>query len=86
MYERQVNGKFPLELDMYASICTTFLVGYSSKELKELQSQHSDNQFYGLEECLAVKNPESFKKSLIKEQYINQRVAIVKVNTHLFNR
>jgi hypothetical protein len=84
VYERQSRCKVPLEKHVYASVCTTLLVGYSSKEINYLQNHLSlpSQGFYGMEDCLAVKRKlsKSTQKHLAsKEEYINNRAYIVKV-------
>lgn len=84
IYTRQVKSIFPLEKHVYASVCTTLLVGYSSKEMKELQNRiaHPQLGFYGLDECLALKSSKLSKKAMIsKEEYISSRVCVSKVNS-----
>ena len=84
IYDRQLRCNFSLEKHLYASICTTLLFGYSSKELKELQNQLSPSfdGFYDIDECLQVKQKVSgmLKRPFItKEEYLKERFYIVKV-------
>jgi len=83
VYERQSRCKVPLEKHVYASVCTTLLVGYSSKELNYLQNHLSlpTQGFYEIEDSLAVKQKLSKTQNSIasKEEYINNRAYVVKV-------
>lgn len=89
IYERQARCKVPLEKHVYASVCTTLLVGYSSREMNYLHNQMSPTAlgFYAMDDCLAFKQSLSgSKKSIIsKEEYINDRIDLVKVINTVFN-